>query len=184
MHALLGSLLPQTVRHPSLEVDLMALWRAHRDRYPGVMYSGCGGGYLIVASEEPVAGALGIAVRRRLSAAFLERYNPAAVSEKLDFRLRCRSEAHGEAEAEEKGRGRQHQGSGDDERLEPGHDFRRRFLKRVVVEAGGDFRRRGVCPAPHGRAEEQGDVPVDPEGDLRFAVESECRQRRQRSRTK
>lgn len=63
------ALLPQTVRHPSLEVDLMALWQAHRERHPGAMYSGCGGGYLIVASEEPIAGALGIVVRRRPSAA-------------------------------------------------------------------------------------------------------------------
>ena len=60
-------LLPGTVRHPSLKTDLMAFWRSYRDRYPGGMFSGCGGGYLIVASEEPVAGAFRIRVRRRSS---------------------------------------------------------------------------------------------------------------------
>jgi len=63
------AILPQTVRHPSLAVDLMAVWRTYRDRHPGAMYSGCGGGYLIVASEAPVEGAFGITVRRGAQAA-------------------------------------------------------------------------------------------------------------------
>jgi len=56
-------LLPHTVRHPLIGVDLMGLWAAYRTRYPGAMFSGCGGGYLIVASEEAIPGSFGIKVR-------------------------------------------------------------------------------------------------------------------------
>lgn len=57
------TLLPQTVRHPLITVDLMTLLRAYQALYPGAMYSGCGGGYLIVASKDPVPGAFKITVR-------------------------------------------------------------------------------------------------------------------------
>jgi hypothetical protein len=57
-------LLPHTVRHPTLQVDLLGLLRAYQASYPGAMYSGCGGGYLLVASKAPVPGALTIKVRR------------------------------------------------------------------------------------------------------------------------
>ena len=57
------NLLPQVVRHPALRVDLMRILRAYQEQYPGAMYSGCGGGYLIIASEEPVPGAFKIKVR-------------------------------------------------------------------------------------------------------------------------
>lgn len=57
------TLLPQTVRHPLITVDLAALLKAYQKRYPGAMYSGCGGGYLIVASNGPVAGAFHVDVR-------------------------------------------------------------------------------------------------------------------------
>lgn len=57
------SLLPHTVRHPTLTVDLKALLRLYQSRYPGAMYSGCGGGYLFVVSDEPVPGALKVNVR-------------------------------------------------------------------------------------------------------------------------
>ena len=56
-------LLPQTVRHPLLSVDLEALLVHYQQRYEGAMYSGCGGGYLYVVSEEPVPGALQVKVR-------------------------------------------------------------------------------------------------------------------------
>jgi len=56
-------LLPHTVRHPTLTVDLIGLLRAYQGRYPGAMYSGCGGGYLLVASEVPVPGAFTVKVR-------------------------------------------------------------------------------------------------------------------------
>ncbi len=57
------ALLPHVVRHPLLRVDLMALLRAYQRQYPGAMYSGCGGGYLLVASERPVPGAFQVNVR-------------------------------------------------------------------------------------------------------------------------
>lgn len=56
-------LLPGTVRHPALTVDLGALLKHYQGRYAGAMYSGCGGGYLYVVSDEPVPGALRACVR-------------------------------------------------------------------------------------------------------------------------
>jgi hypothetical protein len=58
-----GVLLPQTVRHPLITVNLEKLLKAYQQRYPGAMYSGCGGGYLIVVSKDPVPGAFKIKVR-------------------------------------------------------------------------------------------------------------------------
>jgi hypothetical protein len=57
------TILPHTVRHPLIHVDLAALLKAYQQRYAGAMYSGCGGGYLIVASDEPVPGAFHVNVR-------------------------------------------------------------------------------------------------------------------------
>lgn len=56
-------LLPQVVRHPLLRLDLMSLLKAYQRQYPGAMFSGCGGGYLIVASTGPVPGAFKVNVR-------------------------------------------------------------------------------------------------------------------------
>jgi len=57
------TLLPHTVRHPLLRVDLMPLLKAYQRQYLGAMYSGCGGGYLIVVANEPVPGAFQVNVR-------------------------------------------------------------------------------------------------------------------------
>lgn len=57
------AILPATVRHATLTVDLKALLKCYQSRYCGAMYSGCGGGYLIVASTEPVPGSLKIKIR-------------------------------------------------------------------------------------------------------------------------
>jgi hypothetical protein len=56
-------LLPHTVQHPTLAVDLLGLLRAYQSCYAGAMYSGCGGGYLLVASKDPVPGAFTVKVR-------------------------------------------------------------------------------------------------------------------------
>ena len=56
-------LLPHVVRHPLIKVDLMGLLAAYQRRYPGAMYSGCGGGYLIVVSDETVPGSFKVNVR-------------------------------------------------------------------------------------------------------------------------
>lgn len=57
------AILPHTVRHPTLSIDLKGLLGAYQKSYPGAMFSGCGGGYLLVASEDPVPGAFKIQVR-------------------------------------------------------------------------------------------------------------------------
>jgi len=57
------TLLPHVVRHPLLRVDLMPILQAYQRQYLGAMYSGCGGGYLIVVSEKPVPGAFQVNVR-------------------------------------------------------------------------------------------------------------------------
>lgn len=60
-----ATLLPHTVRHRTITTDLVGLLRAYQAQYPGAMYSGCGGGYLFVVSEQPVPGALKVNVRLR-----------------------------------------------------------------------------------------------------------------------
>lgn len=57
------AILPHTVQHPVIPIDLKAILWWFQSRYPGAMYSGCGGGYMIVASEEPVPGSLRVKVR-------------------------------------------------------------------------------------------------------------------------
>lgn len=58
-------ILPNTVTHPKLRVDLKPILRAYQRRYPGAMYSGCGGGYLFVVSKDAVPGAFTIQVRTK-----------------------------------------------------------------------------------------------------------------------
>jgi hypothetical protein len=57
------TILPNTVRHSTIKIDLMAILRYYQSRYAGAMYSGCGGGYLYVVSEEPVPGSIRVKVR-------------------------------------------------------------------------------------------------------------------------
>jgi hypothetical protein len=57
------TLLPHVVRHPLIRLDLRALLKAYQRQYLGAMYSGCGGGYLIVISKKPVPGAFKVNVR-------------------------------------------------------------------------------------------------------------------------
>ena len=57
------AILPDTVTHESLQVDLKAVLQDYQAKYAGAMYSGCGGGYLYVVSEEPVPDGLNVKVR-------------------------------------------------------------------------------------------------------------------------
>jgi hypothetical protein len=57
------TILPCTVHHPSITLDLGAILSYYQKRYCGAMYSGCGGGYIYVVSEEPVAGGFQVKVR-------------------------------------------------------------------------------------------------------------------------
>jgi hypothetical protein len=57
------AILPHTVKHPTITLDLLGLLHYYQAKYPGAMYSGCGGGYLYVVSKEPVPGAFKVTVR-------------------------------------------------------------------------------------------------------------------------
>jgi hypothetical protein len=57
------AILPNTVAHSTITIDLKAILGYYQARYAGAMYSGCGGGYVLVASEEPVPGSLRVSVR-------------------------------------------------------------------------------------------------------------------------
>jgi len=59
------TLLPHVVRHPLIATDLMRVLEAYQHDYCGAMYSGCGGGYLIIASKQAVPGAFHVNVRTR-----------------------------------------------------------------------------------------------------------------------
>lgn len=59
------TLLPQTMHHPALTLDLMAVLAYYQSHYAGAMYSGCGGGYLFVVAEEEVPGSFHVNVRIR-----------------------------------------------------------------------------------------------------------------------
>jgi hypothetical protein len=57
------NILPGTLHHPTIQVDLPELLAYYQSRYPGAMYSGCGGGYLFVVSRQPVPGAFQVKIR-------------------------------------------------------------------------------------------------------------------------
>ena len=57
------TILPCTVRHPLITLDLVSILSYYQRRYCGAMYSGCGGGYIYVVSEEPVPGGFPVKVR-------------------------------------------------------------------------------------------------------------------------
>lgn len=56
-------ILPHTVRHPTISIDLMKILSYYQMRYHGAMYSGCGGGYLYIVSDEPVPGGSKVNIR-------------------------------------------------------------------------------------------------------------------------
>jgi hypothetical protein len=58
-----AALLPNVTAHPALKVDLARILKHYQERSRGAMFSGCGGGYLYVVSEEPVPGSFSVQVR-------------------------------------------------------------------------------------------------------------------------
>ena len=56
-------ILPGTVRHHTITLDLIAILAHYQKHYYGAMYSGCGGGYIYVVSDEPVPGGFQVKVR-------------------------------------------------------------------------------------------------------------------------
>ena len=56
-------ILPHVVAHPLIKLDLKKILKVYQKRFPGAMFSGCGGGYLIVASKEKVPGSFQATIR-------------------------------------------------------------------------------------------------------------------------
>jgi hypothetical protein len=56
-------ILPHVVAHPLIKVDLKKILKVYQRHFPGAMFSGCGGGYLIVASAEKIPGSFNVRVR-------------------------------------------------------------------------------------------------------------------------
>jgi hypothetical protein len=56
-------LLPNTLDHPTLDLNLKEILTYYQERCHGAMYSGCGGGYLIIVSDKPVPGSFSVTVR-------------------------------------------------------------------------------------------------------------------------
>ena len=57
------TLLPDIFEHHTLHIDLLELLGFYQSKYAGAMYSGCGGGYLFVASDEPVPGGFQVKIK-------------------------------------------------------------------------------------------------------------------------
>jgi hypothetical protein len=55
-------MLPAIFEHPTIPVPVMKKMRYYQRKYAGAMPSGCGVGYIYVASAEPVEGAFQIQV--------------------------------------------------------------------------------------------------------------------------
>ena len=58
-----AAILPHVFAHPTIAVDLRGLLASYAAEYPGAMLSGCGGGYVVVASEVAPPGSIDISVR-------------------------------------------------------------------------------------------------------------------------
>ena len=58
------TILPNTVRHSTIAIDLMAILNHYQKQYYGAMYSGCGGGYIYVVSDQPVPGGFQVKVKK------------------------------------------------------------------------------------------------------------------------
>jgi hypothetical protein len=56
-------ILPPTLRRAAITVDLPGIPGYYQSRCAGAMYSGGGGGYLYVVSDEPVPGGIRVKVR-------------------------------------------------------------------------------------------------------------------------
>jgi hypothetical protein len=56
-------LLPDNFDHPRLHPDTNALLDYYQRTYCGAAYSGCGGGYLYVASDKPVPGGFQVTIK-------------------------------------------------------------------------------------------------------------------------
>ena len=56
-------ILPYTVQHPLIDIDLLEILSAYQKDTCGAMYSGCGGGYLYIVSDHPIQNSFKVNVR-------------------------------------------------------------------------------------------------------------------------
>jgi hypothetical protein len=56
-------ILPHVVKHPTITIDLLKLLAYYQSRYYGAMFSGCGGGYFYIISDEPVPGTFQVSIK-------------------------------------------------------------------------------------------------------------------------
>lgn len=57
------NILPNTVNHATIDIDLLKILQSYQDKFSGAMYSGCGGGYLYVVSDKPVQNSFKVKIR-------------------------------------------------------------------------------------------------------------------------
>ena len=57
------NILPNTVQHPLIDVNLLEILSSYQKHSFGAMYSGCGGGYLYIISEHPIINSLKVKIR-------------------------------------------------------------------------------------------------------------------------
>lgn len=57
------TMLPDILHHHTLTRDLKSILGNYQSRFAGAMYSGCGGGYIYIVSDEPVPGTFKINIR-------------------------------------------------------------------------------------------------------------------------
>jgi hypothetical protein len=59
------NILPNTVRHPLINIDLLDILASYQKENYGAMYSGCGGGYLYIVSDHSIPNSLKVKIRLR-----------------------------------------------------------------------------------------------------------------------
>jgi hypothetical protein len=59
------NILPNTVRHPLIDTNLLDILASYQKQNYGAMYSGCGGGYLYIVSDRPIQNSKKVKIRLR-----------------------------------------------------------------------------------------------------------------------
>ncbi|MBA4383500.1 MAG: hypothetical protein C0410_02070 [Anaerolinea sp.] len=57
------NILPNTVQHPLIDINLLEILSSYQQQNFGAMYSGCGGGYLYIVSDRPISNSLKVKIR-------------------------------------------------------------------------------------------------------------------------
>jgi hypothetical protein len=57
------NILPNTVQHPLIDIDLLDILASYQKNNFGAMYSGCGGGYLYIVTDHPISNGFKIKIR-------------------------------------------------------------------------------------------------------------------------